>query len=741
MKLDRPTEISFGEWLKRQRKAAGWTQAQLADQVGCSAIAVRKIEAEERRPSEQIAERLADIFRVPPAERREFLLFARGRFGAGPRDANPASWTDSARSRLPAAVTSLIGREQQIVEVRGNLQRAEVRLVTLIGPPGIGKTRLGVEVASRASADFPDGVFFIELAPLDDPTLIAPVLVQTLGFVETGDDPPERLLADGIGGKSMLLVLDNCEHLIERAALLVSALLPACPRLKILATSREALRVPGEWQIPVPTLGLPDQNVDLTSASGFPALTLFAERARAARPDFKLSADNLPSVAAICAQLDGLPLAIELIAARMRIMSPQMLLDKMTAQFILSADGMRAVSVRQKTLGNAIGWSYDFLSAEEQTMLACLSVFSGGFTLEAAEAIFSRMFTDKSAFDLTTSLLDKSLLQRSLAERGEFRFTMLVTIRQFAAEVLERSGKEAQARDFHLEYFLSLAETGEREIRGPRQVEWADRIQNEQNNMRAALEWAVSTQKTETALRLLGSLGWPWEIRGHYSEANTWLDRIRALPQVEDHPLLLCKILNHIGRYNWTQDQFRKARAQLDESRRLAANFGAQGESALAEALNWFGLLEIGQDIHAARPMLEDSLALNKRCNDEWGIALSTFHLGILESNSGHAGLALALLEKSLDKFSRFGDLFFVSRVSIFLGYLFLEQGQYERTRQLFEQHLEIDTQLKFWDGMAEGYRDLGHLSRKQGELEQAEAFYEQGRSVVREHGLVKTIP
>ncbi len=539
----------------------------------------------------------------------------------------------------------------------------------------------------------------------------------------------------------MLLVLDNCEHLIERAALLVSTLLPACPRLKILATSREALRVPGEWQIPVPALGLPAQSVDLASASDFPALTLFAERARAARPDFRLTPENIQAVLSICTQLDGLPLAIELIAARMRIMSPQTLLERMTSQFVLSADGMRAVSARQKTLKNAIGWSYDSLSAEERRLFASLSIFLGGFTLEAAEAIFSNTVADKPVSDLVISLLDKSLLQSSLDERGGIRFRMLDTIQKFALDALSRAGNESQVRDLHLEYFLSLAETGERELRGPRQVEWADRIQDEQNNMRAALEWAVSTQKTETALRLLGALGWPWEIRGHYSEANAWLDRIRALPQVEDHPLLLCTILDHIGRYNWTQDQFQKARAQLDESCRIAAGLGEQGESTLAEALVWLGLLEIGQNIQAARPLLERSLALNKKCKDEWGIALSTFHVGILESHSTHYDLARTLLEESLAKFQQFGDLFFVSRVSIFLGYLFLEQGQYERTRQLFEQHLEIDTQLQFWDGIAEGYRDLGNLSRTQGHLEQAELFYEQGRAVAREHGLIKNIP
>lgn len=737
-------EISFGEWLKRQRKAAGWTQEQLARQVNCSTITLRKLEAGERRPSESIAARLAEIFHLAPHEQEAFLRFARRGLGNAPAPVSTSPWQPAApRSNLPAAVTSLVGREKELAELQDYLQNASIRLVSLVGPPGIGKTRLSVEVGRAALSEFPDGVFFVALAPLNDPALIEPAIIQALDYVVARKQPIEQQLIHSIGDKKMLLLLDNCEHLIEEAARLISDLLSACSRLKILVTSREALRVPGEWLYPVPPLDLPEEGASVKLEAGqanFSALTLFAERTRAVRPDFRLTAENVGAVAAICTQLDGLPLAIELLAARVRLMSPQSLLERMSADLVLSADGMRAVPARQKTLHNAIAWSYHTLSTLEQLLLNYLSVFSGGFTLEAAEAMCAETVSQPAA-DIINALADKSLLRRSFDERGEPRFAMLKVIQQFVLNQLRNAGREAEARDRHLGYFLQLAEQGAREIRGPRQVEWADSIQDELNNLRAALEWAVSSQHTEAALCLLGALGWPWEIGGHYREARAWLERIRALPDAETHPLLLARVLNHIGRYQWTQDAFEDARVLLEESRAKSAALGEAGKSALAEALNWLGLLETGQNKEAARPLLEQSLELNRQCGDVWSAALSTFHLGILESNSGQPRLARSLLEQSLAAFERFGDLFFISRVSIFLGYLHLNLEEFDQARQYFERHIGLDTQLHFWDGIAEGWRDLGNLFRAQGDLERAEEYYEQGRAVCREHGLVKNIP
>jgi predicted ATPase/DNA-binding XRE family transcriptional regulator len=458
-------EYSFGYWLKLKRKALDLTREGLAERVGCSAATIQKLEEEERRPSAQIAERLAEIFAIPQSEQPAFLRFARGNLQSAPAPIQELSpWqksSQSSRSNLPATTTSLIGREKEIAKVREYLSKADIRLVTLMGPPGIGKTRLSIESARAASPDFPDGVFFVALAPLNDSSLIAQTIAGSLGYVQASNLPIEAQLKEGIGDKRMLTLLDNCEHLIEAAAAIASTLLSACPHLKILATSRESFRITGEWLYPVPAFDLPREisSIDLETASSFPALTLFAERARAVQPDFTLNSENIETISAICAQLDGLPLVIELIAARMRLMSPAALLQRLSDQFVLTADGMRAASERQKTLSNAIESSYNLLAPQEQKLFAYLSVFSGGFSLDDAESIFSQVITETPISNLVTSLLDKSLLQRAPhAEAGmEPRYTMLVTIQEFARQRLQNMSEEREIRDRHLSHFLEIA--------------------------------------------------------------------------------------------------------------------------------------------------------------------------------------------------------------------------------------------------------------------------------------------
>src|SRR5688572_25637395 len=336
---------SFGDWLKHRRKALDLTQAALASQVGCSAAAIRKIEAEERRPSAQIVERLAEIFKIPTNERGDFLRFARGDWRSAPSSRDEeAPWRVSTpalpqqpRSNLPATFTSLIGRDKDIAAIHDYLINPDIRLVTLIGAPGIGKTRLSIASASKSLAEFSDGVFFVALAPLDQPSLIPSATLQALGYIEKNNLSPEERLIEGIANKRMLLVLDNCEHLINDIARLASSLLSACSRLKILTTSREALRIPGEWIYSVPVLDLPKEKsvVDTETISEFPALVLFAERARAVRSDFALNAKNVRAVASICSQLAGLPLAIELIAARVKTFSIEQIAARLDDRFAL----------------------------------------------------------------------------------------------------------------------------------------------------------------------------------------------------------------------------------------------------------------------------------------------------------------------------------------------------------------------------------------------------------------------
>ena len=685
--------MTFGEWLKRQRNARGLTREQLAHQIGCAAITLRKIETEERRPSAQIVERLAELFNIPSTERTSFLQFARGDSWSAPTaGVEDIPWrirTKIPRSNLPTSLTSLIGREGDIARLVEYLSNPKIRLSTLIGPPGIGKTHLSIETAREALSRFADGVFFVPLASLEDSTLLAATVVRTLGFAETGHKPPIQRLKDGIGDKRMLLVLDNLEHIIQDSALLVSELLINCPQLKILATSREALRVPGEWLYPVSVLGVPTtaqlQSLDMEGASQFPALTLFAERACAVQPDFALSVNNVPAVATICAKLDGLPLAIELIAARISLLSPESLLARLNDELTLYADGMRAVSARQKTLHGAISWSYNLLSAEEQKLLAYLSIFAGGFTLSAAESIFSNAPTSKTVFDAIASLLDKSLLQRTFGTRGEPRFNMLVTVQHFALDRLRHLGEEAEIRQRHLAYFLDLADQAESHFRGPDQFEWLDCLEVEQDNLRVAWDCALESD-AELALRFASALLDFWIMRGNPSEGRGWLakllERTTNWGQTAEH----AHMLSMAGRLASHHQDFVVARPLLEEALRIARMSGDDKE--IAFALLWLGAMI--RDDQTARSCIVECLTIYERLQDQWGIAWAMFGLGRIAYRQGRYAEAEERAVQSLAKFQELGDRFRVGIILNALGELRRMQGDYERAGKFYEENLEI---------------------------------------------------
>ena len=730
-------EQTFGTWLRLKRKSLDLTREGLADRVGCSAATIRKIEAEERRPSAQIVERLADVFQIPADERTTFLHFARGDWKAAPApEIERSPWrasTPSTRSNIPATTTSLIGRGRDIVDICGYLQQPDTRLVTLIGPPGIGKTRLSIEAARASLADFPDGVFFIALALLKDPNLIPSAIAQGLGYVGARNISTNKQLKEGIGDKNMLLVLDNCEHLIEMVASLASELISACSQLKLLATSRESLRISGEWQYAVPAFDLPmiRSTVDVESASKYPALTLFAERARAVRSDFSLNADNIETVAAICSHLDGLPLAIELIAARMRLMSPQALLDRLSSQFVLTADGMRAASERQKTLHNAIDWSYRLLPPEEQKLFAYLSVFSGGFTLGAVEAIFSKKITERSLPNLIASLLDKSLLKPApdFDASGEARYTMLVTIQEYARECLWEMGEETEIRNAHLVYFLNLAEQGGRGMRSSDQVEWLHRLNAVRENLHAALDWAIERKQTEVVLQLVRNLHWFWFVHSDHNEARRGLGRALALLDVRSYPEAQAEALTQLAHHIWTQIGAEEAKPLVKRALSLAR--AHDDKRNIARSLSILGLVFIAERNFAeAQSNLKESKAFFQEIGDKWEYAHAVMALALGAYNQNELVESLSLHEQALSLFREVGDSYFQSFALDFIGILQVKQGEVKHGVIALHEALILAIRLDSKHGIAGAISRLAEVAQHVGDSARAVQLYWAARNI-----------
>src|SRR5712691_8358087 len=450
-------------------------------------------------------------------------------------DPGQAASLVKARSHdLPAQLTPLIGREQEVAAACALLQRPAVRLLTLTGPGGVGKTSLGLAVATELLNTFAAGVCFIPLAPISDPDLVVPTIAQALGLVEAGDQPPREHLKAYLRDKHLLLLLDNFEQVVA-ASSLIAELLASCPGLKALVTSRASLHVRGEHEFPVPPLALPDLKhlPGIEDLPQYAAVALFMQRALSIKSDFAITQANARAIAEICTRLDGLPLAIELAAARIKLLPPQPLLARLEHRLQVLTSGARDLPERQQTLRNTIKWSYDLLSTEEQWLFRQLSVFVGGCTLDAVEAICAaegNVVT--SILDRVGSLIDNNLLSLQEQATGEPRLVMLETIREYGLECLATSESGAEmkaARRAHADYYLALAEEAEQEIGSSQQAVWLERLEWEHENLRAALRWLMESDEAddspEKALRLSEALWWFWSVRGHLREGRQWLEK------------------------------------------------------------------------------------------------------------------------------------------------------------------------------------------------------------------------
>lgn len=637
-----------------------------------------------------------------------------------PNDFPPLNTLEARPNNLPRQATTLVGRVRELGKVVELLRRPNVRLLTLTGPGGTGKTRLSLQVGADLLDEFEHGVYFVSLSALTDPALVSSTIAQALVVTESGGDSLLECLKDHLREKQLLLLLDNFEQL-QPAAPLLPELLAEAPRLKILVTSRAILRLYGEHDYEVPPLDLPDLKRLSPPARlvQYEAVKLFVERASAARTDFALTNENGPAVAEICHRLDGLPLAIELAAARVRLLPPQAMLPRLQSRLKLLTGGARDLPARQQTLRGAIDWSYSVLEPGEQHLFARLSVFVGGCTLEPAVAVCdSAGDADVDLLDGLGTLVDNSLLRQLEDSDGEPRFMMLETMREYAQERLAVYGELGEVRRRHAQHFLKLAEHAEPWLRGAQQADHLERLEREHDNLRAALSWALEMREAEFGLRLAAALSRFWEIHGHLSEGRRWFEDLLRLGG--DVPSSTqAKALNGAGWLACLQGDYARGitllRSSLDLRRESGNKWG------IAITLNNLGAALLLQDNTAhVRELFEESLALGHELGDGAGVAASLGNLGMVALREGKYSQALSLLEQSLKMRREQGSMFSTAISLKNLGLAAREGGDYARAVTLLEESLALRTELGDKLGIAYCLEQLAGVAVAQGQAERA---------------------
>jgi predicted ATPase/class 3 adenylate cyclase len=650
-----------------------------------------------------------------------------------PANFPPLRTLDASRHNLPAPTTSFIGREKEKAEIKQAISAH--RMITLTGSGGTGKTRLSLQIAADLLDQFADGVWFVELAPLTDTSLIPQTILSALEASEPQDKTITQALIERLQGKKLLLILDNCEHLIEATAKLVETLLSTVPELKIIASSREALGVQGEMAWHVPSLSVPDakSSMSLDALSRLESIRLFTERATLAKPYFQLTKDNASFVAQICSRLDGIPLAIELAAARVRALSVEQIAARLDDRFHLLTGGSRTALPRQQTLRAMIDWSFNLLSEHEKGLLRRLAVFVGGWTLEAAEQVCVQESGEFYVIDILTHLVDKSLVNME-ESAGDVRYHMLETTRQYAREMLMMSEETRTFRDRHLDFFLKYAENALPELRGRWQAEWMSLLEIEHDNLRAALEWSQNT-RPELGLQIAVALIDFWDTRGHLTEARHWLDvMLQKTSHLEPSPARVDALLGAAA-ISVRQTDLAISKELLQESIALAR--AIDYKAGIARGLTARGLLleYFDGDFHSAESLHKEALNIYRKIGDKLSIgqALGPLASGALKRYD--FSRAESLYRESLSLFREAENEREIAGALENLAEVALDRRMYANAHSFAEESLSLYHKLEDKHGIATALRALGIALHNEGDLDQARSACEQSTEIFRELG------
>lgn len=740
------TPNHFSTWLKRRRKALDLTREELARQAHCSVSTIRRLEAGDLRPSTQLVGLLATALHLAPDEIEPFTLFARGFSQAPPKPDlySPVGSTavsppipEPAQGDLPAPLTSFVGRKQELTAVCDLLHEPDVRLLTLTGPPGTGKTRLSLAAANQLATDLPHGAFFVPLAPITDPELVLVTIGQALGVTEparAGDGlaPLRQALKEFLRPRRLLLVLDNFEQ-VTSAAAVVTDLLAAAPGLKILVTSRERLRVYGEHEFPVPPLPLPDVNdlpagTAVTYLSRYPSIRLFQERARAIRPDFRLTDDNIADVARICAWLDGLPLAIEMAAAQVKWLTPAQVFAQLKTRLIALTGGPRDLTPRQQSLSGAIAWSYHLLNEHERHLFATMGVFVDGCDAMAANAVWQQAAATlgypTSTPDTAPSLqllAEKSLLNHHPQAEGEPRYVMLETVREYALEQLKIDGWETAVRQAHAAYFARETETAYRQFMSNNNpVTWLSLVNREYHNLRAAITWAmttaVQTQNPDDirfAQALVENVQHFWYLHGQFHEARHWLSEALALSHEADTMQAL--LLNRVGKFARLQGDL--ALAQRCHEQALAIQERLGDELGQCRSLENLAILVGTQgDYGRARTLLEQTLAIDRRNAGARPVVSTLNNLAIVLRRLGDPSGAEQLYQEGAQLCRATNNLSSLSFTLHGLGEVNLERGEPQAALPYLRESITLRHQLGDRPELAQSLKTMGYARLQLGD-------------------------